>query len=198
MKTEEKILENIRICGQKGETKLIAIDGLGGSGKSSFAKSLLALDTELKILELDHFPYLPEEYPYHPLGAQTRVNLERFQREALIPLASGKPAKYENTFWWPTNQKADTHTIPAGGIVLVEGCYSFHSDLRDYYDYSIWVECSEEEALRRAIKRDGEDGAEIWQQVHAPNERSYALRQSPMDYVDLIILNDSNFLFKTF
>lgn len=137
MKTAEKVLENIRACEQKGTTKLIAIDGLGGSGKSSFAKNLLALDAELKILELDHFPYLPEEYPYHPLGAQTRVNLERFQREALIPLSKGEPVVYENTFWWPTSDKPTKHVIPAGGIVLVEGCYTFHSDLRDYYDYSI-------------------------------------------------------------
>ena len=120
MRTLGKVLENIRACGQKGETKLVAIDGLGGSGKSSFAKGLLALDTELKILELDHFPFLPEEYPYHPLGAQTRVILERFQREALLPLSMGEPAVYENTFWWPTDQKPGKHTVLAGGIVLVE------------------------------------------------------------------------------
>jgi uridine kinase len=191
MKILKKVLANIRACEQKGKTKLIAIDGLGGSGKSSFAKSLLTLDPELNILELDHFPCLPKENPYHPLGAQTRVNLERFQREALLPLVNGQPAVYKNSFWWPTHEKPKTYTVPANGTVLVEGCYSFHLELRAFYDYSIWIECPAEEALKRAITRDGEDGANIWQQVHAPNERNYARVQKPMDSVDLVILKDS-------
>lgn len=190
MNTTENILNIIQRTHPKSETKLVAIDGLGGAGKTTFVNRLVALDTDIKVLELDHFPCLPEENPYHPVGAQTRVNLDRFKKEALIPLTLGSPAIYENTFWWKTSENPKRYEIPSGGIVLVEGCYSYHSDLREFYDYSIWINCSDDEALKRAIKRDGEDGAEIWKKVHAPNERNYALLQKPMEYVDLIINNE--------
>ncbi len=188
----EEILVAIQTCPRNSATKLVAIDGLGGSGKSTLTHEIVKLDSKIKILESDHFPCLPEEHPYHPAGAQTRVNLGRFQHEALIPLTQGRTAMYENTFWWSTDQKPHAYEIAPGEIVLVEGCYSFHSSLRDYYDYSIWVECSEEEALSRAIKRDGEDGAEIWKQVHAPNERNYAAKQKPMEHVDMIVINEKD------
>lgn len=92
MEIFEKIIQEIKLRIQKNKTKLISIDGLGGSGKTSFVMNLLKLEPEFKVLELDHFPCLPEEHPYHIEGAQERVSFDRFINEALIPLSSGKPA----------------------------------------------------------------------------------------------------------
>ncbi|MBI2411193.1 MAG: GrpB family protein [Candidatus Kerfeldbacteria bacterium] len=189
METAKEILQEIRLCSQKGATKLVAIDGFGGSGKSTFAKQLAELDSSIQIAELDKFPYLPEEYPYHPAGAQTRVNLERFEQEVLIPLTQGKEVRFQNTFWWKTDEQPQWFRIQPGGTVLVEGCYSFHKDIRHYYDYSIWIECAPEEAMERAVTRDGDNSRTLWEQVHAPNERKYVNVQHPQDYVDMVVVN---------
>jgi uridine kinase len=192
MEDLQEILEKIKFCPQKAATKLIAIDGFGGSGKSTFAKKLVELDSSIQIVELDKFPYLPNEYPYHASGVQTRVNLERVQKEVLIPLSIGKDAHFQNTFWWSTDQKPEWFTVQPGGIVLVEGCYSFHTDLRHFYDLSIWVDCASNEAMERAVGRDGNTARVHWEVAHAPNERKYVDIQQPQKYVDLIISTSSN------
>lgn len=191
MKILHKILETIKSTPQKTATKLIAIDGLGGSGKSTFAKNIAAINPSIKIAELDKFPHLPKEHPYHPAGAQTRVNLQRFEKEVLIPLTLDKEARFQNTFWWETDEKPKWFTIQPGDLVFVEGCYSFHKDIRQYYDFSIWIECAADIAMKRAISRDGEKGRAIWEEVHAPNEKKYVEAQQPQNFVDLIVSNSS-------
>lgn len=188
----ELTIEIIKSRPQKFETKFIAIDGLGGSGKTTFTRKLIEIEPTLKIMELDHFPCLPEENSYHSAGAQTRVSVSRFMKEALIPLTLGKPAIYMNSFWWPTDLEPKQYIIEPGGIIIIEGCYSFHYDLRKYYDFSIWIDCSEKESIKRAIDRDGKQGIEIWKKVHAPNERNYAKKQNPQKHCDLIVSNNES------
>ena len=193
MNTLRVILAKIQSCPQRSKTKLIAIDGLGGSGKTTFVYNLKKLCPEFEILSLDHFPCLPEEYPYSKAGAQTRVSLDRFEKQALEPLKHGEKAVYENTFWWPTDEQPQKYEIRPGGPVLIEGCYSFHTRIRKYYDYSIWIQCSPEQALSRAVKRDGESGREIWEKVHAPNEMNYMTKQSPHEAVDIVVDTSSDY-----
>ncbi len=185
----QKILETIKSYPQKAATKLVAIDGFGGSGKSTFAEKLVKLDSSIQIVGLDKFPYLPNEHPYHSSGAQTRVNIERLKNEVLVPLAAGKEARFQNTFWWPTDQKAEWFTVQPSGIVLIEGCYSFHKDIRDLYDLSIWVDCAPSEAMERAVARDGDAARAHWEEAHAPNEQKYVAAQEPQKNVDLIVSN---------
>lgn len=189
MEILEQLLETIKSSPKKAATRLVAVDGFGGSGKSTLAQKLVALDPSIKVVGLDNFPYLPEEHPYHHTGAQTRVNLQRLEKEVLIPLAEGKRARFQNTFWWPTDQKLEWFAIEPGGIVLVEGCYSFHKDIRHYYDLSIWVDCAPDEAMERAIARDGDAARLHWEHAHAPNGERYVAAQKPEKYVDLIVSN---------
>ncbi|MBL7067150.1 MAG: AAA family ATPase [Candidatus Marinimicrobia bacterium] len=198
MKDIQKILETIKSCSQKAATKLIAVDGFGGSGKSTLTEKLVELYSSIKVVGLDKFPCLPTEHSYHSVGAQTRINLERFQNEVLIPLSEGKEARFQNTFWWPTDQAPERFTVQPGEIVLIEGCYSFHKDIRHFYDLSIWVDCAPDEAMERAVARDGESGRSLWEEAHAPNERQYVAAQQPQKYVDLIVFNvaDKSFFIK--
>ncbi len=192
MEVLQKILQTIQSCPQKAATKLIAIDGFGGSGKSTLTKKLVDLDSSIQIVGLDKFPYLPNEHPYHPTGAQTRVNIERLQNEVLIPLYKGKKASFQNTFWWPTDQIPEWFNVGPGGIVLVEGCYSFHKNIRHFYDFSIWVDCAPAEAMERAVARDGDTARIHWEKAHAPNERRYVAAQHPQEYVDMLVYNTAD------
>lgn len=185
----QKIFEIISCCSQKAATKLVAIDGFGGSGKSSFTEKLVSFDPSIQIVAVDKFPYLPSEYPYQPSGVQTRVNIDRLKNEVLIPLAIGKEARFQNTFWWPTEQTSEWFRVQPGGIVLIEGCYSFHKIIRDFYDFSIWIDCEPSKAMERAVTRDGDNARTHWEEAHAPNEQKYVIAQEPQKHVDLVVSN---------
>ncbi len=88
------IRKEIETCVPKGRTKLVAIDGVGGSGKSTLIMKLRELCPQAKVLPMDHFAYTPREHPYHAVGVQTRVNLELIRDAALAPLIGGRPAEY--------------------------------------------------------------------------------------------------------
>lgn len=186
------VLENIHSSPQKGATKLVALDGRGGSGKSQLARQLMMLDSRLKLIELDVFPCSPSEHPYHRTGTQTRLNTDRLQFEALIPLRDGKPASFQVTFWWETHETGSIISVPPGGTVLVEGCYSLLTELRMFYDYSVWVECPASEAMERAIARDGENIRLQWEAAYFINEERYVKAHNPRGFADLVVHNSGD------
>lgn len=187
MSVHALILEKIEAAQSEGTTKLIAIDGRGGSGKSTFAARLIELNPGLELLELDSFPCSAEEYPFHQTGTQTRVSTKRILHEALEPLKNGQTAIFKKTFWWKTDDEHPTISVPSGGAVLVEGCYALLPELRPFYDLSIWVECSSQEAIERAIGRDGEEIRLQWETAYFPNEESYIETYNPRDFADLVV-----------
>lgn len=180
-------LEKIKNVPSRGQTKLIAIDGLGGSGKSTFARALVERDRLFSVLEIDLFPCSAVDHPFHKSGTQTRIDTGRLIREALGPLSNGRDAKFKQSFWWETSDEPAEITILAGGTVLVEGCYALLPELRDYYDLKIWVDCPPEVAMERAILRDGEEIREHWESVYAQNELSYVSVYQPMRVAELVV-----------
>lgn len=142
-----------------GETKLVAIDGRGGAGKSSLAKLLKARMQNSKVVSVDDFPCSPEEHPFHPSGTQTEISFSRLINEVLTPLKEGREARFRKRSWWSTNldKLHEEQQIVPGGLVFIEGCFSLRYELRDYYDLRIWIECNLKEALQRSISRDGEE-----------------------------------------
>lgn len=189
MSAFQSIAEKIETCSKRGETKLVAIDGRGGSGKSFLAAKLVALHPTWSILPVDDFPCPPKKYPFHSQGTQTRIDFERLRDEGLSPLLRGKDARYLRTPWWKSQEIGPMQEVSAGGTVIVEGCYSLLPDLRDYYDLKIWIECDIEHAIEKALLRDGADIRQIWEEVYVPNESAYIRAHTPVKVADLVVLS---------
>uniref|UniRef100_UPI00406CEA9B uridine kinase family protein n=1 Tax=Paenibacillus sp. FSL H8-0168 TaxID=2921378 RepID=UPI00406CEA9B len=66
-----------------------------------------------------------------------------------------KAVRYQR-YDWETDKLSEWHTVPAGGIVIIEGVYSIRKELEDKYDFKVWVDCPRKIRLSRGLERDGD------------------------------------------
>ncbi|WP_309090648.1 zeta toxin family protein [Domibacillus sp.] len=165
-------------------TYLVAIDGGGGAGKSTLARALQqSLGSGAVIVHADDFYALSSRRSSEIGGGW---DLKRLEEQVLKPLSQNKPARYER-YDWETDQLAEAHDVPAGGVVIVEGCYTMVRSLLPYYHFKIWVESPEELRLERGIERDGEEKRHLWEELWMPAEKVYMREQNPAGSADVVV-----------
>jgi uridine kinase len=172
---------------------LVGIDGLGASGKSVFADSIC------QQLEKKRFPvetvhsddfYLPSasrsQLPasLKPIGGD--FDWMRLRDQVSAPLRSGQIAKYVR-YDWPSDQFAEQHEIQPRGIIIIEGVYCTRAELRNSYDFRIWVECPPEVRLGRGLARDGESARSIWVNEWMPAENRYYDEHRPSAFAHVVV-----------
>jgi len=185
MLNSRDIIEKILNTTNNNETTLVAIDGLGGSGKSTLSKEIKAAKVSCDIVEMDDF-YLPES---ERTQSGCLFDLERLEKEVLYPLkANGKASYYK--YDWDKDRVAVTATSVSSRIVIVEGVYSYSRTLRSYYKHSIWVECDFDTRLMRGVQRDGEEMRKTWVEIWMPAEQEYKDSQQTDRHVDFIFLGN--------
>jgi uridine kinase len=188
-----EILARIEATPARAATKLVAIDGRGGSGKTRLAEELMAIDGSIKRLSLDHFPCRADEYPFHPSGVQTRISKPRVLM-TLLPLTQGVAASYRRTHWWHTDPDGSIVHVQPGGTVLVDGCYALLPEFRPLLDFSVWIDCAPDVALTRAIAREnvGAAGRTAWVTAHGPAQERYIAAHRPAEFADLVLVVDAD------
>lgn len=157
-------------------TKIVAIDGYGGSGKSELANRLVRGLRKAAVVRTDDF-------------AQPTVlgwEWDRMRAQVLQPLVSDRPARYQR-YDWDIDKLAEWHDIPVGGTLIVEGVSSMRDELGRYWDFAIWLECAYDIRLRRGVERDGEARRSQWTAVWMPEEDEYFHAQRPDQKADLVI-----------
>jgi uridine kinase len=172
---------------------LVGIDGLGASGKSIFADGIRGQ------LEKKRFPvetvhnddfYLPSagrsQLPasLKPIGGD--FDWMRLRDQVLAPLRSGQIARYVR-YDWPSDALAEQHEIQPRGIIIIEGVYCTRAELRDFYDFRIWVECPPEVRSRRSLARDGESARSTWVNEWMPAENRYSDEHRPSAFAHVIL-----------
>lgn len=70
---------------------------------------------------------------------------------------------------------------------MVEGICSLDNQLIEFYDYKIWVECTPEIGMERALTRDKAVNRDLWEQKWIPETVKYIEEQKPAQKCDLII-----------
>lgn len=140
---------------------LVAVDGRCGSGKTGFSGIVEQLiPCRMHVAHMDHF-YLPperrgERWMEVPAG---NMDLERLRREILLPVRSGKPLTYPP--FLPDGPVLDEYGEEIemdpddAALILVEGTYSQHPSLSEFYDYKMFLTCEREEQTRRLRAREG-------------------------------------------
>jgi uridine kinase len=149
----------------------LAIDGRCGAGKTTLA-GLLKLVYDCEVISMDSF-FLPSSMRTKERLAEPggNVDYERFLQEVLIPLSTGKTFSYH-----PYDCAQGTYGTPIvvnpGKLVVVEGSYSLHPTLRDYYDFKVFLSVSPTEQLQRIQIRNA-NKAERFVSEWIPLEEAY-------------------------
>ncbi|MEK4426453.1 uridine kinase family protein [Solibacillus sp. FSL K6-1523] len=184
----KQLVDSINESSKKKSTLLIGIDGCGGSGKSTFADKIKEECSNVTIVHKDDF-YLPSSeiintHPTKkPIGAD--FDWKRLLTQVLEPLSQEKEGHYQR-YDWDTDSLAEWHTVPVGGIVIIEGVYSIRKELVDRYDFKVWVDCPREKRLSRGLDRDGEEAREMWENNWMISEDIYVEKHKPYESADIV------------
>ncbi len=139
---------------------LIAIEGYGGAGKSTFAVELSAELGNCFVINIDD--YIIKEMQSDAI--KSNFDRTRLELQVLEPLANGLKASYQRLIW-DTNSMSAPVQIPDSKYVIVEGVSSYSPEIEHYYDFKIWVEASPLAAQSRGSERDrklGNNNDALW------------------------------------
>lgn len=150
----------------------VAIDGPCASGKSTLAGTLNKI-YGCPVIHMDDFFLRPEQRTPERLAQPGgNADYERFSREVLSPLLTGREVSYRP--WNCQRQDFDPAvTVPSAPLTVVEGNYSLREDLRHAYQLRIWAYADWDSRKRRLLARGGEECLARFEQLWIPLEDRY-------------------------
>lgn len=178
-KIQELLKEKSRI--------LVAIDGRSAAGKTTLAEQL---EEELgcTVIHMDDFFLRPEQRTAQRLEEPGgNVDYERFLEEVLLPLREGKTFSYAPFNCHTQGFKSSVQVEPER-ITVVEGSYSCHPAMRDYYDLRIFLSLDPEEQARRILLRNP-DRAGMFLERWIPLEEKYFTHCNTQECCQLLFDN---------
>lgn len=147
-----------------GTTKVVAIDGPSGAGKTEFAAALAERLPHARVMHMDDL--------YPGWGGLTQAVAD-VHDQILAPLARGEQAEYRP--WdWENDRYAEWYRMPPTSLLLLEGVGSGARPGRQLESVLIWLEAGRDERYRRGIERDGDSYLPHWQRWAACEEALFA------------------------
>ncbi|MFJ4094139.1 uridine kinase [Kitasatospora sp. NPDC089913] len=173
---------------QEATTRIIAIDGTGGSGKTTLAAAVaLNLDGAV-IVHVDDFYRPMPDHEREQLDAEQGYHRyfdwERLRDQVLIPLRDGQAARYQ-IYDWTTGQLGAWREIASGTVVIVEGVYSTRPELARYYHFTAYVDTPRDVCLQR-VRARGEN-PEAWIERWRAAEDYYLHTAWPQSRAKLLV-----------
>ena len=154
---------------------VIAIDGLGGAGKSTLAVRASRALAGTPMVHTDDFASWDDPLRWWP----------RLLEQVLRPLSEGHAACYQR-YDWDERRLAEWRELSPCGLLILEGVGCSRRELRGYLAAAVWVAAAQPERLRRGLARDGEDAHDRWAQWQAEEDR-YLTRDRPDQAADLVV-----------
>ncbi|MBO5071740.1 MAG: uridine kinase [Eubacterium sp.] len=151
---------------------LVAIEGRCGAGKTTLAARLQA-GMDCSVIHMDHFFLRPEQRTRERLEEPGgNVDYERVEKEVMYPLSQGRPFSYR-PYDCRQQRLSEAVTVDPAAVVIVEGTYSCHPVLWNYYDLRLFLDVEPGEQIRRIRKRNGIRQSRVFRDRWIPLEEIY-------------------------
>ena len=150
----------------------IAIDGRCAAGKTTLAAFLSGI-YQCSVIPMDHFFLRKEQRTPGRLSEPGgNVDHERFLAEVLDQLRRGGDFSYRP---YDCSQMGfgEAVCLPEKAVNIIEGSYSCHPSLFDFYDLRLFLTIKPEEQFRRILERNGPVRAEDFRNKWIPLEELY-------------------------
>ena len=191
---------------------VIGVDGVDGAGKTIFARELLqALKIEvaskyMQSISIDDFHNVKEvrhrQGRDSPLGFfEDSFDYESLKKLVLNPIRKSNgdsvsivPRCHDlNTDLLVTSEKVG---LEPSSVVIVEGIFLHRDEIRDYFDFTIFLEVPFTVSVRRLFSRDGSipDPSHPSLNRYVEGQRIYFERCSPPIRANLVIDNSDHHL----
>jgi uridine kinase len=184
---------------------LVGISGIDGCGKGFISEKLadslrtkslnvapISADDWLNLPNVCINPDNPGEHFY-----KHALRLDEMFERLIVPLRDhrGVDVLADCGDAKATSHRKHRYVFWNIDVVLLEGIFLFKPGYREYFDLKVWIECSFQTALRRAIVR-GQEGLPPAETQHAfetiyfPAQRIHIERDNPRESADYIFAND--------
>ena len=174
------------LLGARPDARLLAIDGLLVSGKSTLAERLSAERGAICVY-LDDFvrPEFEWRGTAKPAFPFPYIRYDGFLA-TVMALARGETARYRRYDWAAAQLARDWSEIRPDGLVVIEGVSALHPVLSPLYDLRFWVESDAETTLVASLARGAGDWEAEWRDLFMPSVALY-LATDPRGRADHVV-----------
>lgn len=191
----------------RGRALLVALSGIDGSGKGHCAGLLAAqlharglrvaninIDGWLVLPQIRFSPIEPARHFY-----ERALRLDEMFERLVLPLRERRSVSIEADFVPPESNATHLHRrryeYRDVDVIVLEGIFLFKRQYRDHHDLRVWIDCSFETALERALARNQEGLApdEIMREydtIYFPAQRMHFELDQPRNSAEVIVVND--------
>jgi uridine kinase len=162
---------------------VLAVDGHGGSGKTTIAAAVAGATGAALVHTDDFFTEAPPA-PGIRWPMTSYYDWRRLRAEALEPLRARRRASFRRVNWDTGGATASLVTVDPADVIVLEGVFSAAPELADQVDRAVFVETPEPERLRRVHARIS---PEEWDEGWLRAERAYFRLVRPPSSFDLVV-----------
>ena len=186
-----------------GRSLLTAVSGIDAGGKGYFTERLvgalqskgvravgISVDSWLNLQRFDASD--PAEHYYNDA-----IRFGEMFAQTVLPLRDGRSLRVEIDYAEETSTEYRRRVLEFEDVdvIILEGIYLLKRAFMAHYDLSVWIECSFETALERAIAR-GQEGLppeetiRDYRTIYNPAQEIHFLRDNPKAEATLVVNND--------